>query len=232
MNSTYCFEPIGVVHSVFREKFGIPRQPGLVPAARGSVELYPAFASPEALRGLEAFSHIWLSFVFHANRAREWAPTVRPPRLGGNTRTGVYASRSPYRPNPLGQSVLRLESVDAAAGRIEVSGLDLLEGTPVLDIKPYLPYADAVTDARASWAPQEPVRLPVHFSDAALTALAETQQARILRSLIEQVLSLDPRPAYQQDQAGREYGISLAGLNLRWRVDQEGVRVISAEPQP
>lgn len=228
MNKRYCFEPIGVVHSVFTEKFGIPRQPGLVPAARGCIELYPDYASPEAFRGLDEVSHIWLSFVFHANKTPEWTPTVRPPRLGGNTRIGVYASRSPYRPNPLGQSVLRLESVDAAAGRIEVSGLDLLDGTPVLDIKPYLPYADVVANARAVWAPAAPVRLPVRFSDAAQAALTSDGD---LLLLVEQVLSLDPRPAYQQELAGREYGLSLAGLNLRWRVDVDGVLVLSAEPR-
>ncbi len=165
--------PIGYVHSCYREKFGIPRQPGLVTEAHGEVRLLPEFSQPDIVRGLEAFSHVWLVFQFHAIITAPWKPTVRPPRLGGNQRLGVFATRSMFRPNPLGLSVVKLEAVQHGASEIvlSVSGLDLLDGTPVLDIKPYLPYADCVEAATGGFASKAPeVRRCVEFS-----ALAEKQ---------------------------------------------------------
>ncbi len=144
----FRFAPIGIVRSCFREKFGIPRQPGLAPAARATLELLPPHNQPAAVRGLEDFSHVWLVFVFHGVPASRWQPTVRPPRLGGNRRLGVFATRSPFRPNPIGLSVVALDRIVTGQGRValHLSGVDVLDGTPVLDIKPYLPYADRVPD--------------------------------------------------------------------------------------
>lgn len=217
-------EAIADLKTVFTDKFGIPRQSGQVPEARGEVILRPEYARPEAVRGLVECSHIWL--VFECHRAEGWRPTVRPPRLGGNRRVGVFASRSPFRPNPIGLSVVRLEGVDTTGGvRLHVSGVDILDGTPILDIKPYLPWVDAVPDA-TGFAAQAPLRLPVRFSDAAARELAAMPSAERRRALIESVLALDPRPAYHSD-ADRIYVNELDGLRVRWRVEQETVTVIS-----
>lgn len=151
MNDTrYPMQPIGIIHSAFDQKFGIPRQPGLALSVSASIELLPPFASPEAVRGLEQASHIWLIFLFSATADQGWKPTVRPPRMGGNKRLGVFASRSPFRPNPIGLSPVELVAIRNEQGRIllDVRGADLLDGTPILDIKPYLPYSDALPEAR------------------------------------------------------------------------------------
>ena len=149
----YNLEPIGTIESCFKEKFGIPRQPGLAPAAQATLVLHPPYSNPGAMAGLEAFSHIWLIYIFHAIEKGKWKPTVRPPRLGGNKRTGVFATRSNFRPNPLGISAVKLEKIvpDGETIRLELSGVDLLDGTPVLDIKPYIPFADAHPDATSGW---------------------------------------------------------------------------------
>ena len=213
-------EAIAVVHSPYRQKFGIPRQAGLVPAARGWIEMLPAYSAPEMFSGVEAFSHIWLTFVFHAARGQGWRARVRPPRLGGNRRLGVFATRSPFRPNHLGLSAVELLSVERSVGvRLEVGGLDLLDGTPVLDIKPYLPYADAPSEARAGFADRPPrAALSVRFAAPAERSLAQRADARALRALLVQTLSLDPRPAYREDtDDGRVYGTRLMDLDVRWR---------------
>lgn len=220
-------EPVADLYTDFPDKFGIPRQSGQVPAARGEVVLRPAFARAEAVRGLEDCSHVWLLFECH--RAEGWRPTVRPPRLGGNARLGVFASRSPFRPNPIGLSVVRLEAVTVEGGvRLTVSGVDILDGTPILDIKPYLPWADAVPDAHAGFADTVPTRLPVRFSERARAGLLAQPEADRLTALVEQVLSLDPRPAYHDDPA-RVYVNELGGVTLRWRVAEGVVEVISTE---
>ena len=152
---TFAFTPIGYVHSPYKEKFGIPRQPGLVTAAQATLRLVAPFDQPESVRGLEGFSHVWLIFVFHGTAAQGWKPTVRPPRLGGNARLGVFATRSTFRPNPIGLSVAQIVDIDAQHGQVSLtlSGCDLLDGTPILDIKPYLAYADALHQARSGFAP-------------------------------------------------------------------------------
>lgn len=154
----FQFAPIGVIRSCFRQKFGIPRQPRLVPAARATLELLPSYAQPEAVRGLEGFSHLWLLFVFHGIPAGHWQPTVRPPRLGGNQRMGVFATRSSFRPNPIGLSAVALERIEISAGRVvlHLAGVDVLDGTPVLDIKPYVPYADSIPEAVGGFANEAP----------------------------------------------------------------------------
>lgn len=233
----YTMRPIGLLRSPFKEKFGIPRQPGLVPAARSRLELLPPFDREEALRGLEGFSHVWLVFVFHQNPREPWRPTVRPPRLGGNQRLGVFASRSGFRPNPIGLSVARLEGIERHAGRLglDLRGTDLLDGTPVLDIKPYLPYADCPPDALGGYAAETPPpRLEVVFSDAATIAIEQRERfVPQLRALITQLLESDPRPAYYDEKRpGRTLGIRLFDFDLRWRVEDDRAVVLElAEPR-
>lgn len=231
--SDFHFAPIGIVRSPFREKFGIPRQPGLAPHAISRLVLRPDCGLAACIEGLEGFSHLWLVFVFHGTAAQGWRPTVRPPRLGGNKRQGVFATRSTFRPNPLGLSVVELVGiVEGPEGKeLLLRGADLLDGTPILDIKPYVPYADAVPDARAGFAPEAPTRLSVTWS---ALALAQAQQLKVdadLRALIEEVLAQDPRPAYAEgshDQA-REYGVWLAHVNVRFCVNDAGMMITALE---
>ena len=226
--------PIGIIHSCFPEKFGIPRQPGLVPAAEAELELLAPFNRPEAVRGLEGFSHIWLLFLFHASLREHWRPTVRPPRLGGNLRVGVFASRSPFRPNPIGLSALELKAISTANGvRLLLAGVDLLDGTPVLDIKPYLPYADSIACARPGYseAPGAPDHTVVFEQQPMLylRGLPEADGQR-LRALIMQLLLHDPRPGYLDDNAGqRRFGLRLEELNFHWRCEDRVFRVTRIE---
>ncbi len=228
-SGTVACRPIGYIRSPFAEKFGIPRQPGLVPAARARLELIPPFDDPAALAGLEAFSHVWILFHFHATARAEWKPTVRPPRLGGNTRVGVFASRSMFRPNPVGLSVVELERVERTRRppTLYLRGVDLLDGTPVFDIKPYLPWVDALPEARAGYADAPPApRLAVRYTPAAQAQLAAaTDHWPELPQLLEQILALDPRPAYRRGEAERAYGMRLGHYEIRWRVDGDAVWV-------
>ncbi len=227
--SEFQFVPIAIVHSPFREKFAIPRQPGLA-KVDAVVELLPEFAAPDAVSGLDQFSHIWLTFVFHAiaqknHGERNWKPLVRPPRLGGNEKIGVFATRSTHRPNPIGLSVVELLRVDTDAGvRLHIRGADLLDGTPILDIKPYIPYADSIADARAGFAQLPPEHLTVRWQGDALRS-AKNLSAE-LPGIIEQTLCFDPRPAYQ-DESGRIYGVRIANSNVRFQIDAEGVAILS-----
>lgn len=217
-------EAIADLKSVFTDKFGIPRQSGQVPEARGEVILRPPYARAEAVRGLADCSHIWLLFECH--RAEGWRPTVRPPRLGGNRRIGVFASRSPFRPNPIGLSVVRLDAVDVSDGvRLRVSGVDMLDGTPILDIKPYLTWADAIPEA-TGFAVEAPPSLPVRFADEALSIIEGLDNAGERRRLIESLLALDPRPAYHNDP-GRTYASEADSLTVRWRVVDNVVEVLT-----
>ncbi|UJJ33214.1 tRNA (N6-threonylcarbamoyladenosine(37)-N6)-methyltransferase TrmO [Halopseudomonas maritima] len=213
---SWQFEPVGIIHSCFAEKFAIPRQPLLAPAATATLELLPPYDQPEALEGLEGVSHLWLLFVFHAAGHGSKHLRVRPPRLGGNQRIGVFASRATHRPNPIGQSVVRLDGI--VDGRLQLSGVDLLDGTPVLDIKPYVPYADAVEGAVNPLAPTPPAPIAVHWQTEALQQ-AQAEQQRLeqpLVTLVEQCLAQDPKPAYQQPDASREYGVRFWDVNVRW----------------
>ena len=223
-------ETIGIIHSPFKEKFGIPRQPGLVPQVRATLQLLPPYDRPEAVAGLEGYSHVWIQFLFHRAMQRPWQPTVRPPRLGGNRRVGVFASRSPFRPNPIGLSVVGLRQVRCEQGRVELllTGVDLLDGTPVLDIKPYVAYVDSIPGARSGFAPAAPeARLEVRFSAVAEAQLEGRRDAGELRSVIRDLLALDPRPAYAGDGDGdRVYGIRLYDFDLRWRVQEGRVEVL------
>ena len=226
---SYSFEPIGYVESPYKEKFGIPRQAGLVEYARGRVHILPPYARPEAFSGLESSTHIWLLFLFHAGRDGDWRPTVRPPRLGGNKRIGVFATRSGFRPNPIGMSVVRLESISTGAEGVSlnVSGLDLMNGTPILDIKPYIPYADALIEANNGIAPVAPEKpLSVIYSDRADAVLLENDGRDDLRRLITETLAFDPRPAYKRSDDNKTYGMRLTGFEVRWRLETEGVVLV------
>jgi tRNA-Thr(GGU) m(6)t(6)A37 methyltransferase TsaA len=215
-------EPIGIIHSCFKEKFGIPRQPGLVPAARAELELFKPYGRPAAVRGLEAFSHIWIIFRFHACEGHRWRDTVRPPRLGGNERIGVFASRSGFRPNNLGMSAVRLEGITLSPGpvRLQISGADILDRTPVLDIKPYVPYSDSLPDARGGFAAGPPPEsMSVTFSDTAEAAcLRFSEDIPQLRDLIVQMIRIDPRPAYYGTRPRKDlFGTRIYDLEVKWR---------------
>lgn len=242
--------PIGVSDSDYPDKFGVPRQPGLVEAARGVLSLLAPYDDPLAIEGLTAYSHLWVSFVFNRNPAR-WRARVRPPRLGGNARLGVFATRSTHRPNRLGLSVVRLLDVatasrpapppwelpgmpgsPAARTHLLIGGHDLVAGTPVVDIKPYLPWADACDRARAAMAPAAPTQLAVRWDAAAARCVAARADGESLRALIEQVLAQDPRPAYRRGDAQRVHGVALRDVDVRFTVDEAGVaRVIEIVPR-
>lgn len=210
-------DPIATVRSCFGGKFAAPRQPGLCPSAWGRLIFHPPFRSPEAVRGLEGFSHLWVIFGFHETLAQGWKPTVRPPRLGGNQRIGVFASRSTFRPNGLGLSLVRLEGIDFAAAdgpALLLGGLDLCDGTPVFDVKPYLPYAEAVPTATAGFADADIPRIPVEVEPAAQGDFAKLSPRA--QAVIREALALDPRPATNGDEPGRIYGAALCGCNVRF----------------
>ena len=218
---------IAHIHTDLPEKFGVPRQSGLVPQLQGTIVFEPDYRNPDALRGLESFSHLWLIFRFHRAEREGWSPTVRPPRLGGNRRMGVFATRSPFRPNNLGLSCVKLEEVsrDEKLGPvIRVSGADLVDGTPILDIKPYLPYADCPRDATGGFTdPLEAEPLEVECDEALLAGLEAQQRAGLMG-----VLACDPRPRYQEDPE-RVYGLAFAGKNVKFTVRDRVLTVLAVE---
>ena len=223
-------KPIAYIRTDFSEKFGVPRQSGLAKTLRGRIVFEKEYRNPDALRGLDGFSHLWLIWEFSANRrpAGDWQPTVRPPRLGGNTHMGVFATRSPFRPNPLGLSCVRLSSVefDTPEGPvINVTGADLMDGTPIYDIKPYIKYADSRPEAVCGYVEElQDRRLQVEISDETASVIKDIAT---LDALL-QTLSLDPRPSYHNDHS-REYGLSFGGYNVKFKVDADVLTVISVE---
>ena len=219
---------IARIRSDFSTKFGIPRQSGLVEELEAAVVFEPEYRNPDALRGLEGFSHLWLIWEFSQARRENWSPTVRPPRLGGNRRLGVFATRSPFRPNPIGLSCVRLLGVDLHTPEgpvIRVAGADLMDGTPIYDIKPYLPYADCKPQAVGGFAsvPKE-ASLEVDCPAELLTLVPEGKRAALLG-----VLAQDPRPQYQDDPE-RVYGMAFGGLEVRFRVAGDRLTVCQVEP--
>lgn len=224
---------IGYMNSPYKEKFGIPRQPNLV-QVESYIEMQPPYNDLLAFEGIEEFSHLWLVWQFHDNKNQQdsdkFRPQVRPPRLGGNKKIGVFATRSMYRPAPLGLSVVQLKAVKklGKSVRVYVQGSDLLDGTPIIDIKPYIHYSDAVQGAQSGYAQEEPQRKAVIWSmEAELQRDEYLKKQQLNAQLIdelEQVLSLDPRPAYQSD-ADREYGILFAAFNIKFQVSGERIQI-------
>ena len=222
-----AFTVIARMHSDFDQKFGIPRQSGLVEELEGLIVFEPEFRNPDALRGLEGFSHLWLIWEFSKARREQWSPTVRPPRLGGNQRLGVFATRAPYRPNPIGLSCVRLVGVEhhpEFGSVIRVAGADLLNGTPIYDIKPYLPYADCKPDAVGGFAaaPKE-ATLTVHIPPEFVEKIPAQKRAAVAG-----VLAQDPRPSYQDDPE-RVYGMAFGGMEIKFKVDGDDLTVCGVE---
>ena len=218
---------IAHIENDFPTKFGIPRQSGLVNSLRSRIVFAPEYRNPDAFRGLEDFSHVWLIWEFSQAVRQKWSPTVRPPRLGGNTRMGVFATRSPFRPNPVGLSAVQLEEVvlhGADAPYLVVSGADLMNGTPIYDIKPYLPHIDSHPDARGGFAvPAAEHRLKVVFPEQWLEKVPEQ-----LRDGLTEVLAQDPRPSYQHDPV---YGFGFARLEVKFTVDGDVLTVCGVTAQ-
>lgn len=233
--SVFEFKSIGVVRTPFKDKFGIPRQPGMAAGAKGVIKLNADPDLKTALKTLDQFTHLWVVFVFHEHGGKSWKPSIRPPRLGGREKVGVLASRSPHRPNPIGISVVKIESINTEAPggpEISVHGIDMLDGTPVLDIKPYLPYADSIPEAHGGWAHAPVPRHPVEFSEEAqksLDKISLDDREKVL-NLIRDVLELDPRPSFQKRQWpvddpktwGMAYGFDLEGYEVKYTISQQG----------
>ena len=222
MSESMTVHIIARIRSDFGAKFGIPRQSGLVDSLAARVIFEPEYRDSDALRGLDGFSHLWLIWQFSQCMGRDWSPTVRPPKLGGNRRMGVFATRSPFRPNPIGLSSVRLERIetDPVLGPVlNVCGADLMDGTPILDIKPYLPYTDSHPDARGGFAPGPQAALEVQASAGVLASVPPDKRQALLNTLAQ-----DPRPGYQHE-SGRVYGLLFAGCNVRFTVE-EGVLTV------
>lgn len=219
--------PIGTVRSCFGDKFAVPRQPSLCPSSWGELLMHEGYRDPSMVRDLAEFSHLWLIFGFHATAEKGWSPTVRPPRLGGNKRVGVFATRSTYRPNGLGLSLVGLDGIDLRPEGpvLRLSRLDLIDGTPVYDIKPYLPFTDAIPEAHAGFASIPPPSVAVTISEAA------EQDFKILpprsKAVILECLAQDPRPAVQAEREGKEFGARLCGCEVRFHFPDSGCEILS-----
>lgn len=226
---TYSIKPIGYIHTDFKTKFGIPRQGDIVKSLEGVLVLEKEFRDPEAVRDLELFSHVWLIWGFSMARSETFSPTVRPPRLGGNKRVGVFASRSPYRPNSLALSAVKLEKIiydNKESPILLLSGVDMMDNTPIYDIKPYIPYSDCLSEAKGGYSvlPDEN-RLEILIEDSLLLSFPEEKRKTLL-----DVLSLDPRPSYQHDPT-RIYGFVFAGYEIKFKVDNNKLMVLSIEKE-
>ena len=226
----FTFESIGIIHSCYKEKFAIPRQPGLVTASTAAIELLEPYNEIEAVKGLEDFSHLWIVFVFHQHLGKGWSPTVRPPRMEGKQRFGVFATRSSYRPNPLGLSVVELERIEQSAERLllHIKGADILDKTPVIDIKSYIPYGDSIPAARGGFTE----RLDNHPLSVSFSTQAKMQCSQAAKSypqieqFIRQLLSIDHRPHYMK-KIPKTYSSRIYDYDLNWSVDGNRVTVIS-----
>jgi len=236
MNSlTYSI--LGIIHSPYKEKFAVPRQPGLVPSAKAELEIQSPYDDINAFNGLDDFSHLWLVFSFHKNTGhptKSWSPTVRPPRLGGNKRLGVFATRTPNRPNTIGLSLVEFHGVVQREGKLflSLSNIDLVDGTPVIDIKPYLPYADSIPNAKAGFAQTAPEKkLEIKFSDQALTQINTlSAKHKALKQLIIEVLQQDPRPAYKRQKSDHKvYAMHLSDFNIKWQCTLTTLTILSIE---
>ena len=223
---TYQIKPIGIIHSPYSEKFAVPRQPNLVTAGQGELHLLAPYNNPISVKGLEQFSHLWLLFQFHHIEPEKWRLAVRPPRLGGNKTLGVFATRSPFRPNHIGLSAVELKDIVIKNKQIilKLGSIDLVDGTPIIDIKPYLPYCDSYPTATAGYAQSEPeIKITVEFSPRARLILATYLSTYPhLTELITQVISQDPRPAYKQNNIEQqEYGLTLYQFNIKCKISNQ-----------
>jgi tRNA-Thr(GGU) m(6)t(6)A37 methyltransferase TsaA len=241
-NENYSFEPIGYIQSCFKEKFGVARQSMMISQAQGVLKFNPDPAYHNSLSHLNEFSHLWIVFVFHKNIEKGWKPLINPPRLEAPKQVGVFASRSPHRPNPIGMSVVKIEEIDLLAkGGIELhlSGLDILDGTPVLDIKPYLSFADSFVDATSGWASQSIKKYRVEFSSASVKSIQEsgTQYHPNLQALLQQMLELDPRPTSQRKRSSIEsdkseglvFAFRIFDFDVKWKIHNKGIFVLELE---
>lgn len=228
----YSLEPIGLIESPYREKFSVPRQPGLVTHASAKVKLVGPANCLESVRDIEQFSHLWLLFLFDKNLEAGWKPTVRPPRLGGNQRIGVFASRATFRPNGIGMSAVELIGVSQHDGHVylEIAGVDLVDGTPIIDIKPYVPYSDSIPGAKAGYAQTKPDELAVIYLEHVQQQFAQRPDGAHEAQVISQVLAQDPRPAYKEKKLDdKEYAVYLFDLNVKFRVSDDIVTVTAIE---
>lgn len=227
----HVITPIGYIHSPFKEKFAVPRQPGLAPSASAKIEITDSNCDISAFRGIEQFSHLWLLFLFDQNLEKGWHPTVRPPRLGGNERIGVFASRATFRPNGIGMSAVQFKRVETQDHRIwlHLGSCDLVQGTPIIDIKPYIPYSDNVTNAYAGYASDTPVTLDVEFESQALSVLPSLTSEK--RAVIKEVIAQDPRPAYKKNKVDTKiYAVHLYDFNVKFYVNNQQAFVCAIEP--
>jgi len=224
MKENLMIRPIAHIQTDFKEKFGIPRQSGRASSLTGRIVFMPDYRNPDALREITGFSHLWLLFDFSKAHREDWSPTVRPPRLGGNRRVGVFASRSPFRPNPIGLSSVRLLGVEKTQNEgdvLLVSGIDLLDNTPIYDIKPYLPFSDCHPEATAGYAEDmQDFSLEVEFPEELLRRLPIEKQSAAIECLAE-----DPRPAYH-DEPSRIYSMAYAGFDIRFTVENQKANVV------
>lgn len=225
------FEPIGYLKSPYQQRFGIPHQPGVSQGLSGIIKLKPIADYKTALRGLESFSHLWIIFVFHSHGGKKWKPSIRPPRLGGNKKVGLFASRSPHRPNPIGISAVKLEGIDLSAPggpELHVSEVDLMDGTPILDIKPYIPLADKIDSANSGWADIPIKKYPVSISSLAELDIKklDPEEKLNLKSMAIAMIELDPRPAFQKrkipvespDSVGKKFGINVLNFDVKYEI--------------
>ncbi|MBB1369559.1 tRNA (N6-threonylcarbamoyladenosine(37)-N6)-methyltransferase TrmO [Pseudoalteromonas sp. SR45-4] len=231
--SDYTISAIGHIQSPYKQKFAIPRQPRLVPEAKAKLIFSPDFNREEFVRGLDEFSHIWLLFRFHETADKGYSAMVRPPRLGGNARKGVFATRATFRPNAIGMSAVKLEGIEYKNGQLSLllAGIDLLDGTPIIDIKPYLPYSDSMPEASAGFADTRPeTHMSVEFTPEVLNFIAQQTQYPDLQAFISNVLKQDPRPAYKKQKDGQQsYGMTLYNYNICWQVNESHNLVTSIE---
>lgn len=229
---SFALENIAIIHTPFKQKFAIPRQPRLVPEAIATLQLLPPYNSAETVRGLEQFSHLWLLFLFHENLDKGWSPTIRPPRLGGNKKVGVFASRSTFRPNGIGMSAVELLDIKTTdqGPELILGGVDLLDKTPIIDIKPYIPYSDIIETADGGYAEDSPdTYMQVEFSEQALSACQQASaQYPHLLVLIEKLLKQDPRPAYKKHKPDdKVYNVELYEFDVSWQVMGDLTRVLA-----
>ena len=231
--SDYSISAVGHIQSPYKQKFAIPRQPRLVPEAKAKLIFAPDFNREEFVRGIDEFPHIWLLFRFHETADKGYSAMVRPPRLGGNERKGVFATRATFRPNAIGMSAVKLEGIEYKNGQLSLllAGIDLLDGTPIIDIKPYLPYSDAMLDASAGFADTRPeTQMSVEFTPEVTLFIEQQTQYPELLNFISNVLKQDPRPAYKKQKDGEQsYGMTLYDYNIRWQVNGEHNLVTSIE---